>query len=196
MKNAFRPETVLFAVLAGGLLPGSGCVSLVARHAFYELRGATGTIRWIEEIKPVQLEPFRSLSFAPATTTIGPKLCPPELLAEYDRQARELARTAPGFEGGEPTLNISTEILYFQAKGILHGALLLARVTFSGPQGPLGSAIIYVESKSFREGDTGDLAETAVKTIGKFLKQAKQPPEEEDDDQQESKPLFKRRRKE
>ena len=175
--------------LTAGMFAAGGCTT-VARHAFYELRGATGTIRWIEEIKPVQIEPCKSLNFAPATTTIGPKLCPPELLAEYDRAARELQRTAPGFEGEPPTLNINTEILYFQTKGILHGALLLARLTFSDQDRPIGSAIIYVESKSFREGSTGDLAETAVKTVGKFLKQAKTPPEEEEEEPK--KPFWRR----
>ena len=109
-------------------------------------------------------------------------LCPPRLRSEYDRAARELeAELREDYPGGEPTLNIASEILYFHEKGIMSGAECLCRVRFDRAGMQVADAIVRSESKSFREGGSGALAEACVEAIGKFLRKCT-PHEEEAQD--------------
>ena len=163
----------------------SGCTTM-AKQAFYEFRGAKGSIHFIQPgVEPELFTRFRAVRFEPVTTSIGPYLCPPKLRGEYDDAARELeTKLKEYYPGGEPGLTVSGEILYFQRKGIMSGAECLSRVRFTEDGDLVADAIVHVESKSFREGGTSALAETSVQTVGKLLKQAQAPEEEDADEQQ------------
>jgi hypothetical protein len=172
-------ECIACVVLVAALAPLTGCFSVVTR-GYYEVRGAKGTIEFIERLAPGDLARYRSVRFEPATTTIGSKLCPSEVRTAYDRSARNLPlQLRERFPGGDPTLDIATEVLFFQKKGLFGDAQLLSRVKFKEQDRLVGDAIVVVGSKAFREGDANALAETAVKTLGKFLEKGVTPEEEE-----------------
>ena len=166
-------------LLVAGLTLSAGCTT-AAKRAYYEIRGAKGEIRLIDDLTREEFAGYQSLRFEPATTTIGPKLCPRTLRQAYDHYAHRLVDDLrEDFPGGEPALAISTDVLYFQKKGLLGAAQLLCRVRFRENDRVVGDALVNVASKGFREGAADDLAETAVETIGKFLGK-RSPPDEED----------------
>lgn len=176
-------RTGVFLLIAATLGPATGCgVSTVAKQAFYELRGAHGTILFIDELNVAELGRYRTIRFEPVHSTLGPVLCPPKLRRAYDRYAHRLAlELRDEFPGGEPTLSVASEILYFQRKSLLSGAECLTRVRFTEGGQLVADGIVRVESKSFREGGTSDLAEASVETIGKVLKERVLPEKERDE---------------
>ncbi len=152
------------------LLSLSGCTT-AAKHAFYEVRGAQGSMLYINELQADDVRACQSVRFEPATTTIGPRLCPPAFQHEYDRAAQALTTELYGsFPGGPLALTISSDVLYFQKKGLLSGAQSLVRTRFSVDGRLLADAIVRVESRAFREGDHVALAEETIDTIGKTLR--------------------------
>jgi len=156
------------------LISSAGC-SHIIKPAYYELRGAKGTIYWVEEPPVSSLDEFRSVYFEPLSTTLGARLCPPELLEEYNRTARVYEAKLENYPGGSPTLSVGGDVVYFQNKGLLSAALLLMRFKLTADGRQVGDGVLRVESKSFREGDIGDLAETAVETLSKYLDEEKMP---------------------
>ena len=170
-------------ICVAALLATTGCTT-AAKQAFHEVLGARGVIKFIDEPSPAELDQYQSRRFEPAQTTIGPRLCPPALRRSYDAYADKLVLDlGDRFPGGEPVLTISTEILYFQEKGLFGAAQLLARLKFTGGDRLVGDAIVVVGSKSFRAGGAGALVEASVKTIGKFLKAGSTEEEDEEGDQ-------------
>jgi hypothetical protein len=168
-------------LLVAGLWPTTGCFSVVTR-AYYELRGAKGTINFVEPMAVSVPDQCKSIHFEPATTTVGPRLCPPEVQAAYDRDARQLVQDLRQlFPGGAPTLEVSSEIMYFQKKGLFGDAELLVRVRFAEDRQPVGDALVVAGSKAFREGGAAALAEASIKTLGKFLRERTLPEEERGD---------------
>ncbi len=112
----------------------------------------------------------QSVEFTPATTTVGSRICPPEVLRAYDRSANQVAfRLKRSYAGGEPSLKIDSEVLYFQGKGLLSGALLLARVQMHAGDELVGDALVKTESNSFRAGGEGDLAQASLDALARFL---------------------------
>jgi len=175
-----KSRVIAGVLLTVGVLPLSGCLSAV-KHGFYEVRGAKGAIQFVERLVPGDLERYRSVRFEPATTTIGPKLCPPEVITAYDRAALQwCADMRDRFPGREPALRIATDVVYFQRKGLFGDAQLLARLKFTEAERPVGDALVVVGSKAFREGSGEALAETAIKTIGKYLRDGIVPEEEKE----------------
>jgi len=164
---ALRPTVILG--LAVGLLPQTGCLS-VLKLGIQEVRGASADVLTVVDLPDGALALYRGLEFEPATTTAGPVICPPALLSAYDRAAaetrRELARVFPG---GEPSLRVAGEILYFQKKGLLSAAQCLTRLKILGGGELLADAIVRAESKAFREGDEEALAEASLKAVRRFL---------------------------
>lgn len=156
------------------LLSSSGCSPTdVILPAYYELRGAKGTIQWIDEPAVGSLDAFRSVYFEPLSTSLGRRLCPPRLAQDYNQTARAYEASLKNYPGGSPTVKVAGDVVYFQNKGLVSGALLLVRVKLIADDRQIGDGVLRVESKSFREGDIGDLAETAVKTVAKFLNEEK-----------------------
>ena len=171
-------------ICVAALLTTTGCTT-AAKQAFHEVLGARGEIKFIDEPSPEELDQYQSLRFEPAQTTIGPRLCPPALQRSYDAYADKLVLDLRDrFPGGEPMLTISTEILYFQEKGLFGAAQLLTRLKFTGGDRPVGDAIVVVGSKAFRAGSAGALTEASVETIGEFLKAGSPEEEDEEGDQQ------------
>lgn len=151
------------------LLCLTGCFS-VAKQAFHEVRGAQGKVLIITQPEPAALTRAGELTFSPATTTIGPGLCPNAVLRAYDHSANQLvARLRPRYPGGEPQLAVASDIQYFQKKGLLTGGLLLARVRMTLAGQLALDALVVAESRSFREGGEADLADAAVAALGEFL---------------------------
>ncbi|MFH1746054.1 MAG: hypothetical protein ABIG44_03305 [Planctomycetota bacterium] len=164
------------------LLVLTGCgAGTAAKMAYHELRGAQGSLMFIQEPGSSEFARYNSVSFNPATTTIGSTLCPPDLRTTYDQCAREqVENLVEYYPGGSPALTISADILYFQSKGIMSGAECLTRVRFNDSGRQVADAIVRVESKAFRTGGSAAMAEATVKTIGKYLKEHKEPAEDED----------------
>ncbi len=177
MKSPRVFLTSLFLIVM--LMPLTGCgVSSVAKQAYYEFRGAQSEIMLISPFEDHTLKPYRNLRIEPATSTVGPQICPPKLLHYYDKFAANLIEDLREVYPGEaPTLRINSEILYFQSKGLLSGAMCLTRVKMRDidDERLVVDALVLTESKSFREGGRSDLAESNVKALRKFLREQDAP---------------------
>lgn len=150
----------------------AGC-SRIASQAIAEIRGAQAETHVIQSVNAAELAAHQSIEFRPAQSSIG-SLCPPKLLSAYDAAA-VMAKTelAPYFPGGTPSLEVDSQIIYFQKKGLLSAAQCLARVRLTGSSGTLWDAIITAESGSFAQGDEEALAEACVEALVELLSQAK-----------------------
>lgn len=173
---------VRFLILAAGVLVlNTGCMS-AAKQAFYELRGAKADVRINGELGPRALARYQSVTFAPATTTLKDKLCPAQMLRDFDRHADRLpALVEEGYPGGAPALRIESELQYYQAKGLLSGALLLTRVKLLSEGAAVADLLVVAESKSFREGGGEALAEASIKALAGWLQKQKEPPKDADE---------------
>lgn len=161
-------HSAVLALLAPMLLL-TGCFT-VAKQAYYEVRGAQGEVLVIAQPDAAALARAGSLTFTPATTTVGPDLCPGTLLRAYDQSANQLAaRLQPQYPGGEPQLAVTSDVQYFQKKGLLSGGLLLARVHMTVANQLAVDALVKAESRSFLVGGEADLARAAVVALGEFL---------------------------
>lgn len=161
-----------------------GC-STVVKHAYYEVRGAK------VKIMPAQaavsrdqiverFAPYQSYTIEPATTTLGPEMCPPPVLTTFDETARALPsdeKTSEGlareYPGGEPSLHVALEIQFVESKGLFGTALLFGRLRMTDGPTTVLDAVVMTQSKSFREGGREELAEETAKGIGRFLINAK-----------------------
>lgn len=153
----------LSSVMAGNL----GCTTAL-KQGYYEFRGAQGEIEMIQQNRP--LRDVQQVTFHQVTTTAGKEIVPPVLMREYDRYAKQfLFRWNDMFPGGDPALTVDSEVLYYQKKGILSGALMLTRVKMFEQDDLAADMIVKVESKSFREGGEEDLSEAAIDTLEEFF---------------------------
>jgi hypothetical protein len=151
----------------------TGCFTL-AKQAYAEARGAQGEVLPIEERRAPGLARCQGLEFTAATTTVGPRICPREMLGAYDRAVNQLAaRLKPLFPGGSPELKVNSEILYLQKKGMLGSALLLVRTKMYSDDQLAADALVRVESEAFRAGGEDDLARAAAEALRKFLERQK-----------------------
>ena len=167
-----------FVLLTASTLCATGCFTAV-KQAYNEVRGAQAELLFVGEARQAGWSQYRSVEFTPATTTIGQRLCPPGLLRTYDMAASQLvSRLKAAYPGGEPALTVDSEVVYFQKKGLLSGALLLARVKMHADGQPVVDAILKAESQSFRAGGENDLAQAGIEELGKFLRRQKGEPED------------------
>lgn len=161
-------------LLALSALGTTGCLGML-KQGYSEARGARGEVLPITENFDGPLARMQSIEFTPATTTVGSRICSPELLRAYDRNANQVvARLKPLYPGGTPLLRIDSELLYFQKKGLLGGAMLLARVKLHADDRLVLDALVKVESDAFRAGGEEDLAQGATDALRKFLELRKQ----------------------
>lgn len=170
MNVGSRVHPISVVGLAAALVPLTGCLTIL-RQGFQEVRGARAEVLTIDDVPGQPLAGYRSLEFEPATTTAGPRICPPELLEAYDRAANDSQRHLRElFPGGGPALRVGSEILYFQKKGLLSAAQCLTRLRVYGEDRLLVDAIVRAESQAFREGDERALAEASWKAVRRFLR--------------------------
>jgi hypothetical protein len=163
-------------LIVASLLPLTGCFTL-AKQAYNEARGAQGEVLPISNIKDRALAEYKTIEFTPATTTVGSRICPPEVLHAYDRAARALqSRLKPLFPGGEPALKADSDVIYVQTKGILGGALMLTRIRLHAADELVIDALVRAESESFRAGGENDLAQASASALERFLEQKKRGP--------------------
>jgi|GEM_PF-2277336 len=150
-------------------LSTTGCFT-IAKQAFQEARGAQADVVAVTELRAGTLARYRAIEFLPAKTTVGPKLCPPEVLRAYDYCANQTrAELRRLFPGEEPRLTVASEVLYFQKKGLLGGALMLTRVRLSEGDQLLADVVVKAESESFRAGGEDDLAGASLSALRRFL---------------------------
>lgn len=173
-----RSSSLLLLVVT--LVPLSGCMR-AAKQAYYELRGAKAEVKLVQDVDDAVLRSYQQIVFQPATTTAGEKICPPSLLSKYDSNAREQLRDISGeFPGGSPTLQIATEILYFQEKGIFSSAECLVRVRGRDNGKLVFDAIVKAESKAFTSGGESALTGACAKAVCRYLeKRRKKRPDDE-----------------
>jgi hypothetical protein len=153
---------------AVALVPLSGCLSVV-RQGIAEARGAQGELLLIEG-SAVARSRHRSVVFQPADTSVGRRICPPELLAAYDQAARDMQNElAPVDSGGEPRWTVSSDLLYFRTKGLLGTAQLLARVQVRSEERLLIDGLLLAESSAFSAGDEHALSRAALRALGRAL---------------------------
>lgn len=169
MRQAIMPrEFIIATLMAGTLLTQAGCLSLI-KQGVQEVRGAQAELRWVSAMPSGSFDRFRSVELEPSTTTAAP-ICTPRLLDAYNEAltalARELERVYPG---GEPRLRVSSELQFFQGKGLLSGGMCIARVRMHDGGQQVGDALIVGETSSFRAGGEGSLAEACVEELGKTL---------------------------
>lgn len=172
MRGAGLGVLLLLVASSGSV----GCQTFVAKRAISEVRGADADLHLIADVAPGAFAAYQSFSFEPATTSVGPRICPPELLRAYDDKARKLQTNgdlARHYPGGPPELRIRTDFLYSQKRGIFSAAQAIARVTMSAEGRAVADAIVRAESESFLRGGNSALAEACVDEIEKFLKSRK-----------------------
>ena len=156
-------------ILVLSLAPLGGC-SRAIKQVYYEFRGAKAKIHPVREADPSVFAPYKSISFSPATTQSGELICPPSLLSEFDRAASEVvAELATQFPGGEPTLRISTDILFCQRKGAFSVAEVLARIRMTGGDKTIFECLVKSESKALTQRGEDDLSRACAKALGDFL---------------------------
>lgn len=169
----YTVRAVAFLVLAVAAAGAAGCLT-IAKQAFHEAVGAQGEFLPIRELSPSALARYRSVEFKPASTTVGDRICPPELLRAYDRSLARLAASLRAeYPGGEPGLVVDSEVLYFQRKGLLGGALMLTRVRLRCAEELVLDGLLRAESDAFRAGGEPDLAQASADALGKLLVQPK-----------------------
>jgi hypothetical protein len=181
-----RRSGILALAVVGLSLGLTGCSPFsMAERAYYEVRGAQGDVICISRLADDALARFQSVRFEPATATVGRQLAPPALLSAWNAAGREEEETLrAAYSGGAPALRVSSEILYFQRKGLMSGGECLARVRMYDGDQMAADVMVRSESKAFRAGGERDLANAAVKAIGQFLsrqKHAEAPPEDRAD---------------
>lgn len=126
------------------------------------------------EILPTTFDRYKSVGFNRATTTLGGGICPPMVIATYDRAASQVAqRLRDVFPGGLPRLTIDTDIHFVQKKGPLGTAQFLARVTAYDGGRIVVDTVVNVQTHSLREGIVYDLAEHAAAAVGNWLRAQK-----------------------
>lgn len=126
------------------------------------------------EILPTALTRYRSIEFRRATTTLGGSVCPPMVIATYDRTAAQVARGLRDvFPGGRPRLTVDTEIQFFQKKSLIGTAQFLARVTICDENRIVADTVVNAQTRSLREGVGYDLAEQAAVAVGGWLRSRK-----------------------
>lgn len=159
------PAALLLPLLA----PLTGC-STMLRQGFEEWRGARAEVMLIGAgTRP--LTSYRSVQFQPAMTTVGPHICPPSLLAAYDAAARQAAiELRDVFPGGEPGLNVNSELLFFRAKGLMGSAQCLTRVRITSNGQMVTDALVVAESSAFRAGGERALTAATVHALAEHIR--------------------------
>ncbi|MGE0480426.1 MAG: hypothetical protein AB7Q17_08135 [Phycisphaerae bacterium] len=165
-----RLRKLATAALLGGLALGlAGCSTLV-KQAVSELRGPQAKLLLDPAPTSAAFAAVNAVRFSNATSSLGPRLCPASVAPAYDAAAREAEQAlASRFPGGPPELRIDAELIFFQDKGILSAAELIARIRMRDDGRTLADGIVKVESSSFRAGDETALAREAVREIRKYL---------------------------
>lgn len=173
-------------VLLVAVLPAAGCMT-AAKQAYFEMRGAQGEVLALTEPVVADSHSFGSLEFLPATTTVSDRVVPPELLTAYNRRApRIIEDVEAAYLPGDRRLSIMTDVTYFQSKGLLSPAMLLARVYFRDGDRLVQDTIVKVESKAFRAGDEKDLADAALNAVRGHVAAFLEPRDAADRKQRES----------
>lgn len=154
-----------------------GCFR-VARQGLSEIVGARGELLAVRELGSDVREQVRRLRFEPATTTLTAALCPPKLLAAIDEgYAREAADWAEDYGGsGTRTLRVATDILFYEEKGLLDSAELLARVKVYDSGSLAGDTLVRVTSSSFRAGGKHALGRALAHTVVKMFRKTRRAP--------------------
>ncbi|MGE3181526.1 MAG: hypothetical protein AB7N71_07845 [Phycisphaerae bacterium] len=142
-----------------------GC-STAVKQAFYEVRGAKGEFVSQRGTRPATLDSYQSIQFRNAHSDIGGRIVPSHLLATYDAAA---AATQTQLSGSGNPVEVDTNILYYEGKGLLGSAFLLAHIKMYGNGSVLDEGLIKVVSKSFRAGDPEDMATEATETIAEYI---------------------------
>lgn len=167
---------VALLVLAGSAVGSTGCFT-VAKQAYREVRGAQGEYLPISEPGAAALAQAGELQFKPATTSVGSRICPPEVLRAYDlAAAREFAAWKTGLAGSGRSLTVESEVMYFQAKNLSGGAIMLTRVRLLADGQLAADGLLKAESHSFRAGGHEDLARVSLEALHRHLQLKRQPP--------------------
>ncbi|MBN2447340.1 MAG: hypothetical protein JXO22_11465 [Phycisphaerae bacterium] len=163
----------LITVAAANVCTLTGCMA-AAKQAYYEFRGAKADIALNSEISDDALMHYQAVRFMPATTTLSPKLCPSSVKQSYDRNAAKLTTELNDlYPGGGQTLSISSEIQYYEEKGLLGAAMLLVRVRINDGSHLIVDALVFVRSKSFRDSGVDGITKAAIDGVAKFLREGK-----------------------
>lgn len=161
----------LLVVFMLGMLPLSGCMTAI-KQGIYEMRGARGEVLPMADAPLTDVDSFGDVEFAPATTTVSDRIIPHELLTAYDKRAPEYVENfRADYETSSQKLLVRTDMIYFQSKGIMSPALLLARVKFFAGERLVQDSIVKVESQAFRAGDEIALANATLTAIEKHCKE-------------------------
>ena len=169
-----RAVQIGFFLLAGNVVLSGGCFSL-AKQAYEEARGAQAEVLMATDIRSDLLARANGVEFPPATTTAG-RVVPAGILRAYERSVNQAAAKLKAFYPGDPPiLKVDSEVLYFQKKGLMSGALLLVRTKMECEGQIAVDAIVKVESNAYRAGGEDDLAQAYAEAVRKFLERQKSP---------------------
>ena len=157
-----------------------GCFR-AATQLVYEVQGAKADIIAHQSVPNAQFADYNSVTFLPASTSMGAGLRPGSITAQYntalDKQREALAETFPG---GSRELTVSSDIKYVQGKGLLGTAMMLTRVYIRDGGVTKADVLVRAERKSLRAGDRSALAEASAKALAGYLMGKEQPKQQDD----------------
>lgn len=151
------------------VLPSTGCMTAV-KQAYYEVKGAQGDVRPNAPVADLAAAGYQSLTIDPVKTTLAGKLCPPEVVRAMDVSLGAMKEDlGVWFPGNGKSLRLSTEIYYFQKKGVLSGGMLVVRLYAYDGERVVIDALVLGETNSFREGGEKDLTNATAYAVGEYL---------------------------
>jgi hypothetical protein len=173
--------------------PLTGCLSLI-KQGYSEVVGAQGEVKPITEADAASFARISSIRFEAAATRVGAPICPQSLIEAYDQAAasqatEENAVSSNGgtAKSGSPTgragdsidtatsavATVSSDIMYFQKRGLLSQAQCLTRVQVMRENQLLLDALILAESGSLRSSKAGEsaLAKATVDALIEYVRQ-------------------------
>lgn len=164
--------TVLVACCVVALAP-SGCMR-AAKQGLNEVIGAKGELLVVAPLSDATKNGAGSLRFEAATTTLTEALCPRAFLTALDSAYAKLAENlGEAYTSGPPELRITTDVQFFEKKGLLDAAEALARLKVYSGGSQAADVLVRVVSESFRAGGPDALAKELAKTVGKMLQRKK-----------------------
>jgi hypothetical protein len=147
-----------------------------AKQGLHEVIGARGELLVVAPLADSVKTGAGRLTFEPATTTLSEPLCPRAFLTALDEAyAQVAADLGEAYSDAHPELRITTDVQFFEEKGLLDAAQVLVRVKVYNGASSSADVLVRVVSESFRAGGKRALADEVAKTLAKMLRRKKTP---------------------
>jgi hypothetical protein len=115
-------RVVILAAFTAAVMMSTGCTTLI-KQGYYGVTGAKGEFYELTPVKPLELAKYKSLTFAPFTSDIGPRV-PSEVVREVNRTMPErVAGSHLFYPSGTPQLRVTGSVIHYTGAGGVVGAV-------------------------------------------------------------------------